>query len=197
MSVTPRLAGRVSEPIRQRPQILSEVELLRRDLGIEMDEVERLEARTQTLQRRLQEAQALIAKQAAIIDQLRNSMSVPAIADPAIGPVAPGQYRYQIGRLTLDLNMRVMSCDHRSVPVSRKEIAFMAHLAERLNTVITTPVLAISLGGSQSGACIRQYKKRLDQKLALIGAHGFLNSRRGWGGGGYWLTNPDQMGGHP
>lgn len=192
MSVTPRLTGRVSEPIRQRPEILSEVELLRRDLGIEMDENDRLTARNAKLKRRLDEALALVAKRDAEIQQLRLAKSIPAL--PSFGPQHPIRVKrqYRVGRLVIDMAMRLLKFSGQSLPISPKEALMLAHLAERRDTVIGVPALAVSLGGTQSEACIRQYKTRVDAKLRNLGAVGYLNSRHGWGQGGYWLTNPEE-----
>lgn len=190
MSVTPRLTGVVSEPIRERPQILSEVELLRRDLGIEMDENDRLTARNAKLKRRLDEALALVAKRDAEIQQLRLTKSMPSL--PGFGPRHPIRVKrqYRVGRLVIDMAMRLLKFNGRSLPLTPKEALMLAHLAERRDTIVTTPVLGVVTGGTQTGACIRKFKMRIDAKLAQLGAVGYLNSRC-TSGGGYWLTNPE------
>lgn len=58
MSATPRLTGRVSEPIRQRPQVLDYTAILERDLESQQETINNLRLRVRALTAQVEQLQA-------------------------------------------------------------------------------------------------------------------------------------------
>lgn len=195
MSVTATATGLVRPRYRTpAPAALpSYEEKLERDLADLEDENQKLRLRLGRLQSERDAAvQSASAKDQSIA---RLRQTVAALRDSLAGVQSqakqPHRQRYVLGRLTLNLTMREMGFDGRTIPLSPGESHLMAYLFARPRTLILTSELTTNLLGAPSKNSIRSYVSRIGVKLNTIGARGYLNGRQGWGAGGYWVTDPE------
>jgi DNA-binding response OmpR family regulator len=181
MSVTQRLTGRVSEPIRTAAYF----DTLSRELREVLAENDRLILRNKSLKRRLDTALVQIA-------DLEASSRRLLFDAPGPEPAA-----LTVGRLRINYDLRRLELDGRTVHLTQRGMEILGYLMGRPDRVVQTKTLANVLGMPGCNA-VRQLMWRTRPALVAIGAERYLRSYgRTWSGGGYWMSADHEPGGQP
>lgn len=166
-AATLRLTGVVSDPP-------AEVDPVRRELREVLAENERLYERNKRLKHERDAARDRVAEMEA---------GVRLVWTPE-----PGQPALTLGRLKLNLDLRLMSLDGREVYLSTRCLEMVAYLMARPDRVVTSGTLAKALDHANAGP-VRTLMGRVRFRLAEIGAGAYLRSNgRSWSSGGYWMS---------
>lgn len=210
---TARLVRPAYRPVARAP-IRSEADILSEDLGVALDEVDRLKEHLKKSQAALGSATAQLKRQNEIIEQLRAASDGSAAAtiaqlrktiallretiaalhktlasSPQPVDAKPVQ-SFTVGSLTLDLTVSRLVFGDYETPLSPGEVQILICLFERPGTVIPTADLIARMHGQFTVGAIRSYVFRVRKRLEKFGAQNYLQSRRIRGWGGYWVAEP-------
>jgi DNA-binding response OmpR family regulator len=179
-ALTLRLTGVVSE----RPAVVDPLHLELRAL---IDENDRLSERNANLKRERDAALDRVAELKAALKQerLRQALELRVV------PLGSSPVDLIVGGLRLNYAAQRLEHDGRSAYLPRRPMELLSHLMGQPGAVMTTALLARTLGYSQDNHA-RELIRRTRGILAEIGARDYLRSHGpGPGyGSGYWVEVP-------
>lgn len=201
-AATLRLTGIVTErpaaePIHQdlRELIAENDRLIERNATLEQQHKEPSELYRE-LREALVENGRLIERNRVLKRQRDDALTKVAELVAGAAP-APLQPILELGRLNLNYDLRLLSLDGQTVPLTKRGLGIVAYLMVRPDRVIQTATLALALGHTDEDA-VRMLIYRVRERLAVIGAGAYLRSHgRSWSGGGYWMSAKCEQGGQP